>query len=101
MSYQKLKRLIKIFREIPDLPVNYIHCLIEIENNEGLSLTSLAEKLDLQMPTVSRIISNLEDRGKAYGLVESIRDPKSRRSKKVYLTNRGKSFTRKITSAVE
>ncbi len=56
--------------------------LARIENSEGLKQIELAETLDLQPITLTRLIDRLCDSG----LIERRSDPDDRRAKRLYLT---------------
>jgi len=56
--------------------------LVRLEHAEGLKQTELAELLDLQPITLTRLV----DRLCANGLIERRPDPNDRRAKRLYLT---------------
>jgi MarR family transcriptional regulator for hemolysin len=56
--------------------------LARVEKSEGLKQTELADTLDLQPITVTRLIDRLCDNG----LIERRSDPDDRRAKRLYLT---------------
>src|ERR1044072_2882403 len=56
--------------------------LARLESNEGLKQSELAEMLDLQPITLTRLV----DRLCAAGLIERRADPGDRRAKRLYLT---------------
>src|SRR6476469_4607055 len=56
--------------------------LARLESNEGLKQAELAETLDLQPITLTRLV----DRLCANGLIERRADPDDRRAKRLYLT---------------
>src|SRR6478735_4562762 len=56
--------------------------LARLEHHEGLKQTELAEMLDLQPITLTRLV----DRLCANGLIERRPDPSDRRAKRLYLT---------------
>jgi MarR family transcriptional regulator for hemolysin len=56
--------------------------LVRIESSEGLKQIELAETLDLQPITLTRLIDRLCDSG----LIERRSDPDDRRAKRLYLT---------------
>ena len=59
--------------------------LARLESNEGLKQSELAEMLDLQPITLTRLV----DRLCANGLIERRADPNDRRAKRLYLTPAG------------
>lgn len=56
--------------------------LKRLESNQGLKQTELAEMLDLQPITVTRLVDRLCDSG----LIERRADPNDRRAKRLFLT---------------
>ena len=56
--------------------------LVRLEHSEGLKQSELAELLDLQPITLTRLV----DRLCASGLIERRADPSDRRAKRLYLT---------------
>jgi DNA-binding MarR family transcriptional regulator len=59
-----------------------------LECHDGMRLTDLATKLDLDASTVSRHIKHLED----HGLVVRASDPDDRRATKVAISDRGREL---------
>jgi MarR family transcriptional regulator, transcriptional regulator for hemolysin len=55
--------------------------LIRIDRNEGLKQTELADMLDLQPITLTRLLDRLSDNG----LIERRADPNDRRANRLYL----------------
>jgi MarR family transcriptional regulator for hemolysin len=60
--------------------------LIRIERNEGLKQSELADMLDLQPITLTRLLDRLADNG----LIERRADPNDRRANRLYLTARAR-----------
>ena len=56
--------------------------LVRLERMEGLKQAELAEQLDLQPITLTRLVDRLCDNG----LIERRADPKDRRAKRLFLT---------------
>src|SRR6476620_1655916 len=56
--------------------------LVRIDRNEGLKQTELADLLDLQPITLTRLLDRLADNG----LIERRADPNDRRAKRLFLT---------------
>src|SRR5215467_9803182 len=56
--------------------------LVRIDRNEGLKQAELAEMLDLQPITLTRLLDRLSDNG----LIERRADPDDRRAKRLFLT---------------
>jgi MarR family transcriptional regulator for hemolysin len=71
--------------------------LLRLERNEGLKQSELAEALDVQPITLTRLV----DRLCANGLVERRADPNDRRAKKLYLTRAARPLIDRISDRVE
>lgn len=96
-----LRKLQKIDSEFP---IQYAICLAEIAEDEGCSLTSLAEKTGLALSTVSRITGALSDyrqKGEPFGFIEVKVSPAERRRKELYLTPLGRATLNDILSVLE
>ncbi|MGE4313272.1 MAG: winged helix-turn-helix transcriptional regulator [Pseudobdellovibrionaceae bacterium] len=89
------------FRRIDaEFPMQYAICLLEIARNEGLSLTELAERTNMALSTVSRVVGALSDyrsNGQPFELITMQISAEERRRKELYLSDRGK----KLISALE
>lgn len=90
--------LLLLLRELqkidPEFPLQYAICLAEISEDEGLSLTSLAEKTGMALSTVSRIVGALSrhrQKGEPYGLVKVAISSRERRRKELSLTAKGRA----------
>lgn len=82
-------------------PIQYAICLAEISRSEGLSLTQLAERTGMPLPTVSRIVGALSSNrqcGAPYGLVVARLSPGQRRLKELRLTTRGRTVIGSIAA---
>ncbi len=90
---QKLLKVLLHFRAIDsEFPLQYAICLCEIAQNPAMSLTQLAEKTNLALSTVSRIVGALSDyrpNGAPYGLVKMEVAPNERRRRELRLTEAG------------
>ena len=102
-----IEHFLKILRELqkldPEFPLQYAMCLAMIARDEGISLTTLAQRSGLALSTVSRIVGALSQnrqRGLAYGLVKVKISPTERRRKELTLTARGRAYIHGITEAV-
>ena len=71
--------------------------LLRLERREGLNQSELAEALDLQPITLTRLV----DRLCANGLIERRADPNDRRAKKLYLTAAARPLIDRIADRVE
>lgn len=91
-----LRRIQKIDGEFP---IQYAICLVEIAQNEGCSITFLAEETNLALSTVSRIVGALSDYrqlGQPFGFVEVKISTTERRRKELYLTDLGRTTLKEI-----
>ena len=86
--------ILKIFQSLDnEFPIQYAICLIEISNNEGLSLTELSKQSNIGISTISRIIGALSDhrqQGTPFGLVDVKQSKLSRRTKQIFLSAKGR-----------
>lgn len=94
----EIKHFLSLLRELQkidaEFPLQYAVCLAEISMNEGMSLTHLAERTDMALSTVSRIVGALSrhrQSGKPYGLVRVAISSSERRRKELYLTEEGRT----------
>jgi len=71
--------------------------LARLEHAEGLKQTELAEMLDLQPITLTRLVDRLCDNG----LIERRPDPNDRRAKRLYLTPAARPLLDRIDGQVE
>ena len=71
--------------------------LLRLERREGLKQSELAEALDIQPITLTRLV----DRLCANGLIERRADPNDRRAKKLYLTPAARPLIDRIVDRVE
>src|SRR5215207_5012257 len=62
--------------------------LIELREEDGLRGGELAERLDVEPPTVTKMLRRLE----GCGLVERSQDPADARSFRIYLTQKGRGL---------
>ena len=68
--------------------------LARLESNEGLKQSELAEMLDLQPITLTRLV----DRLAGNGLIERRADPDDRRAKRLYLTDAARPLMDQLAS---
>src|SRR5499427_9436207 len=71
--------------------------LARLEHSEGLKQQELADMLDLQPITLTRLV----DRLCANGLIERRSDPNDRRAKRLYLTPAAKPVMTQLTAVTE
>src|ERR1051325_5520298 len=71
--------------------------LARLERFEGLKQTDLAEMLDLQPITLTRLLDGLADNG----LIERRPDPDDRRAKRLYLTPSARPLLERLTDLGE
>ena len=71
--------------------------LLRLERLEGLKQSDLAEDLDIQPITLTRLVDRLCDNG----LIERRPDPNDRRAKRLYLTPAARPLLDRIATQVE
>ena len=71
--------------------------LLRLERREGLKQSDLAEDLDIQPITLTRLVDRLCDNG----LIERRPDPNDRRAKRLYLTAAARPLLDRIDQQVE
>jgi MarR family transcriptional regulator for hemolysin len=71
--------------------------LFRLQRNEGLKQSELADLLEVQPITLTRLIDRLCDNG----LIERRSDPSDRRVKRLFLTPGAKPVLEKVTAAAE
>jgi MarR family transcriptional regulator for hemolysin len=71
--------------------------LLRLERREGLKQSDLAEDLDIQPITLTRLVDRLCDNG----LIERRPDPNDRRAKRLYLTPAARPLLDRISVQVE
>jgi MarR family transcriptional regulator for hemolysin len=71
--------------------------LLRLERREGLKQSDLAEDLDIQPITLTRLVDRLCDNG----LIERRPDPNDRRAKRLYLTSAARPLLDRIATQVE
>jgi MarR family transcriptional regulator for hemolysin len=71
--------------------------LLRLERREGLKQSDLAEDLDIQPITLTRLVDRLCDNG----LIERRADPSDRRAKRLYLTPAARPLLERIDEQVD
>jgi MarR family transcriptional regulator for hemolysin len=71
--------------------------LFRLQRNEGLKQSELADLLEVQPITLTRLIDRLCDNG----LIERRSDPSDRRAKRLFLTPAAKPVLEKVTAGAE
>jgi MarR family transcriptional regulator for hemolysin len=71
--------------------------LLQLERREGLKQSELAEVLDIQPITLTRLVDRLCDNG----LIERRADPNDRRAKRLYLTPAARPLIDRIADRIE
>jgi MarR family transcriptional regulator for hemolysin len=71
--------------------------LLRLERREGLKQSDLAEDLDIQPITLTRLVDRLCDNG----LIERRADPNDRRAKRLHLTPAARPLLDRISTQVE
>lgn len=100
---KSIENFVKLLQELrgvdPEFPIHYAFCLAEISRDEGLSLTTLSERTQLPLSTVSRIVGALSQnrqKGMPYGLVEVKISRHERRRKELSLSSRGQKIIQNL-----
>lgn len=76
-----------------DLHVGQELTIVVLSETDGLRQSELAERLNVEPPTVTKTVQNLEEAG----LVERSPDPDDARAQRVVLTERGDDLIEDIT----
>src|SRR5215475_8085679 len=71
--------------------------LMRIDRNEGLKQTELADMLDLQPITLTRLLDRLSENG----LIERRADPDDRRAKRLFLTPAARPLLERLSGLGE
>lgn len=102
---KEIEDFLVLLRELqkidPEFPLQYAVCLGEISLNEGLSVTELSNKTGLALSTVSRIVgalSKYRQMGEPYELIDLKTSEKSRRTKEIHLTHKGRNVVGNIAN---
>ena len=88
----------RILREsgLPDISVAYFAVIHALWENDGMSITDLGEKAQLEKSTMTSLIDRME----GAGLVRREDHPTDRRAYKICLTPRGKELEEKLDQVV-
>ena len=76
--------------------LSQVFALHELDHQDGLSQRELAERLDLEKSSVSRLVADLE----SAGLLERERDPANRRLYRLQITEEGRRLHRTMAGAM-
>lgn len=79
------------------LKITYWPTLFLLWEHEGLSQTELAQACMTEHYTTTRILDKLE----ALGLIERRTDPNSRRTFRIYLTQKGRALEKPLTDMAQ
>ena len=92
----------RIRQEDATIQIQVVATLLEVADNEGMSVTDIARKVGSALSSTSRNLAALSDRHwqktksgqpkPGLGLVELRIDPMNSRSKQVFLTSKGKQL---------
>lgn len=86
-------RLLRNFREAGlDITPEQWTVLMQLMQNDGLCQQELATLTNKDMPSMTRLVDNLEK----YGFVQRLPDPADRRMKRVHLTKDGKCLQKDL-----
>lgn len=81
-----------------EFPIQYAICLTEIARRERMSVTELAQRTQISLSTVSRIVSALSHRKGRYGHLIEVRFCREEaRRKELTLTPKGHEFMSDMT----
>ncbi len=83
-------------RGLPDVSVAYFAVLQALWETDGLSISDLGEKVQLEKSTMTSLIDRME----AAGLVRRDDHPTDRRAYRICLTPRGKELEEKLDQVV-
>jgi len=81
---------------LPDISVAYFAVLQALWENNGLNISDLGEKAQLEKSTMTSLIDRME----GAGLVQREDHPTDRRAYKICLTRRGKELEEKLDQVV-
>lgn len=96
MSLTDAHEILKKFSQLAEsMPMSYALTLLEVAQDEGLSITSLAERLDTPLSTISRVVAAMSD-VKKYNLLTVTIAKDEKRRKIITLTQRAKDFLKTI-----
>lgn len=95
-----LQKIVKTQRCLMDSALNRINLhvgqeklLMELWQEDGLTQTELALRLRITSPTLSKMLSRLEN----IKLLEKRKDGLDARVSRIFLTNKGRSFQKPVT----
>jgi DNA-binding MarR family transcriptional regulator len=83
-------------RNLPDISVAYFAVLQALWENDGLSISDLGEKVQLEKSTMTSLIDRME----AAGLLRREDHPTDRRAYKICLTARGREMEANLDQVV-
>lgn len=86
-----VNRLLKE-KGLNDISVAYLAVLQALWEEDGLSISELGEKVQLEKSTMTSLIDRMEK----VGLLKRVDHPADRRAYQIYLTFRGKSIQEKV-----
>lgn len=92
---QTQKTLQKFSALVYGMPISYALAYIEVAKDEGLSITTLADRLDTPLSTISRVVAALSD-PKKYDLIKVTIDSDEKRRKIISLTKHGHDFLKTL-----
>ncbi|APX94919.1 hypothetical protein BWR19_06270 [Halomonas sp. 1513] len=97
--------VVQFFRELDsDLPLQTASLFVHIAASPGISIKQLIEQTGSRQSTVSRTIAVLsqwqEVDKPGFGLVWTKEDPRERRRKLVFLTDKGEEFAAELADII-
>lgn len=105
---ENIKDFLRLLQELQkidsEFPLQYAVCFGVIALHEGLSISDLANKTNLGISTVSRIVgalSSTRQKGVAYGLISVNISATEKRKKEIFLTTKGHKFIKNLNALIE
>lgn len=105
-DWKNIEDAISILKELQkiktEFPIQYAVCLLQIYQNEGLSLSELSNQTCIALSTVSRITTKLASSKTpdCYGLVTVKINPEEKRKKQIFLTSDGSHVVQNLSKII-
>lgn len=85
------------------LPLQYIKCLLLVYEEEGISVSELAERSRLGTSSTSRIVHSLAEHrqnGNGYHFIKVVKDQNNARKRQLIMTKKGKDFVETLLNCL-